>query len=211
MAKCFVCGGAVTGEGIQLLKNYPQYAMCGECFDLLQQLPRCTSESKYNEIDERFSKVVRNAEIPEELRDIFREADDAYWNYKESVSSYEDNYAQALENLMLTTGSSFDGYKVVKYLDIISCEIVFKNSFLNTLSAGFEDFFRALSFKEKEMSGVTELIERAKVYVMSKFREKAIAKGANAVLGIDFETSFGSDIVKISVNGTAVVVDAKEE
>lgn len=211
MEKCFVCGGAVSGEGIQLLKNYPQYAMCGECFDLLQQLPRCTSESKYNEIDERFSKVVRNAEIPKELRDIFREADDAYWNYKESVSSYEDNYAQALENLMLTTGSSFDGYKVVKYLDIISCEIVFKNSFLNTLSAGFEDFFRALSFKEKEMSGVTELIERAKGYVMSKFREKAIAKGANAVLGIDFETSFGSDIVKISVNGTAVVVDAKEE
>ena len=52
-----------------------------------------------------------------------------------------------------------------------------------------------------------ELIDRAKKYVMKKFRAQAVEIGANAVLGVDFETTFGSDIVKISLNGTAVVVD----
>ena len=57
------------------------------------------------------------------------------------------------------------------------------------------------------MSGAMELIDRAKKYVMKKFRAQAVEIGANAVLGVDFETTFGSDIVKISLNGTAVVVD----
>ena len=37
------------------------------------------------------------------------------------------------------------------------------------------------------MSGAMELIDRAKVYVMKKFREKAVSIGANAVLGVEFE------------------------
>lgn len=208
---CCVCnqtlgmGGYMTPDA-----NYPHYMMCEECWDLLQYLPQCQSEEIYQQIESRFSGMVLHPQTPVAIRELYRQADDAYWARKESEASYQQAQEHAVENLMLTTGGTFDGYKVVKYLDIISCEVVFKNSFLNSMTAGFEDFFRGLSFKEHEMSGAMSLIENGKAYVMRKFREKAVSIGANGVLGIDFETSFGTDVVKISVNGTAVVVDPLE-
>ena len=212
MSKCLACNKIVEDDLYYiLLEKYPDYLLCDECYRMLKLLPRCTSEETYNEIDLRFSQVVRNGAIPAAVRDIFRKADDEYWARKESAQSYADAQAEAIDALILTTGGTVEGYKVVKYLDIISCEVIFKNSFMNSISAGIEDFFRSLSFREQEMSGAMELIDRAKVYVMKKFREKAVSIGANAVLGVDFETTFGSDIVKISVNGTAVVVDRLEE
>lgn len=211
MRNCFTCNDAINEDCFAVLdEQFPQYVMCDECYRMLSRLPKCTDEELYNKIDARFSSVARSTAVPQSIKKIFRKADDDYWQFKESLSKYNEAHETALENLMLTTGSSFDGYKVVKYLDIISCEVVFKNSFINSLSAGFEDFLKGLSFKEKELSGATELIERGKQYVMTKFREKAISMCANAVLGIDFETSFGSEIVKISVNGTAVIVDKIE-
>lgn len=210
--KCLACNSAVEDDLYYiLLEKYPDYLLCDECYRMLKLLPNCTCEETYNKIDILFSRVVRNKAIPESIRVIFRNADEAYWARKESTRSYEDAQAEAIEALILTTGGTIDGYKVVKYLDIISCEVVFKNSLVNSLTAGIEDFFRSLSVKEQEMAGAMELIDRAKVYVMKKFREKAVSIGANAVLGIDFETTFASDIVKISVNGTAVAVDPVED
>ena len=153
---------------------------------------------------------MRNSQIPVSVHNVYREADECYWHNKELESQYRDAYSNAIDNLLLTTGSVFEGYRVVKYIDIISCEIIFKNAFIKSLSSDIKDVFNALSFQEKEMSGAMELIDNAKKYVMKKFRAKAVEIGANAVLGIDFETTFGSDIVKISLNGTAVVVDKSE-
>ena len=113
-------------------------------------------------------------------------------------------------NLLLTTGSSFDGYTVDKYIDVICEEVVFKNSFLNQISAELEDLGSAFSFKEKELTGSSELIKKAREYVMKKFRRSAAELGANAILGVDFENSFGDKIVRVSVSGTAVVISKKE-
>ena len=63
----------------------------------------------------------------------------------------------------------------------------------------------------KEMTGTADLITRAREHVLAKFRYKAAELGANAVLGIDIETSFGSDIARVAVNGTAVVIRKKDE
>ena len=187
--------------------NHPHYLLCQTCQNELKRLPYSRSDDQYDEIKARFLPFLRDTSVPEEVRDVFRKADDLYWDRKESNAAYEEALASAMDALLLTTGSTFDGYRVVKYLDIISSEIVFKNSFINSLSAGFDDFISSLSFREREMTGVARLIDNAKTYVMGRFREKAVNLGANAVLGIDFETTFGSDVVKVSVNGTAVCID----
>ena len=57
------------------------------------------------------------------------------------------------------------------------------------------------------MSGSTELIANARAYVMEKFKTKAIALGANAILGMDFESSIGGDIVRVAIFGTAVCIE----
>ena len=118
----------------------------------------------------------------------------------------ERMFSEKAAQLMLTTGSAFDGYKVERYIDVLCEEIVFKNSFWKRLDAGFEDLGNALSFRDREMSGASELIANARAYVMNKFRLKAAKLDANAILGVDFESSFGADVVRVSVSGTAVVI-----
>ena len=86
-------------------------------------------------------------------------------------------------------------------------EVIFKNSFFNRLSASSEDFGNSLTFSETELSGSSKLIARARDYVMTKFRNKVVHLGANAVLGIDFESSVGVDVVRVAVFGTAVIVE----
>lgn len=119
---------------------------------------------------------------------------------KEEISK---NYA----NLMLTTGTNFDGYIVKNYIDILCEEVVFKNSFWKRLDATFEDLGNAFTFKDTELSGANKLISNAREYVVEKFKHKAAQLGANAVLGVEFESSFGSDIVRVSVSGTAVRIE----
>ena len=119
---------------------------------------------------------------------------------KEEISK---NYA----NLMLTTGTNFDGYIVKDYIDILCEEVVFKNSFWKRLDATLEDLGNAFTFKDTELSGANKLISNAREYVVEKFKQKAAQLGANAVLGVEFESSFGSDIVRVSISGTAVRIE----
>ena len=67
----------------------------------------------------------------------------------------------------------------------------------------------SLSFKERELTGTSELIANARKYAMEKFKRTAAEVGANAVLGIDLESSVGSDIVRVAIFGTAVIVIPK--
>ncbi len=122
---------------------------------------------------------------------------------KKKNEEIEKNYA----NLMLTTGTNFDGYIVKNYIDILCEEVVFKNSFWKRLDATFEDLGNVFTFKDTELSGANKLISNAREYVVEKFKQKAAQIGANAVLGVEFESSFGSDIVRVSVSGTAVKVE----
>ena len=46
---------------------------------------------------------------------------------------------------------------------------------------------------------------------MTKLKEETIRRGANAVIGIDAESSFGGDLMHITIYGTAVVLEKIEE
>lgn len=122
----------------------------------------------------------------------------------------EEKFNEQLSSLIMTTGSVLEGYKVEKYIDVICEEVIFKNSFVKQLSAGLEDLGNVFSFKEKELSGANELIANARKYVLNKFRKHAVEIEANAVLGVEFESSFGSDVVRVAVFGTAVKVTKLE-
>lgn len=109
-------------------------------------------------------------------------------------------------NVIMSSTPTLEGYKIVDYIDFISEDVIFDNSVIDKLSAGVSDFFNALSFSAKELTGTTKLIEEAKRYVMTKLKRKAIELGANAIVGVDLDAAIGSTTAKISINGTAVVV-----
>lgn len=112
--------------------------------------------------------------------------------------------------MLKTTGMNFEGYHVDQYIDILSEEIVFKNGFMKKLFASVGDIFSSMNLRDTEMSGATSLIENGKKYVMERFVNKAENMGGNAILGMQFDTSFGTEIIRISVSGTVVRVSKDE-
>lgn len=160
------------------------------------------------DLDDELKRIYNNicfeqsAKVQKE-REILEENIKAQEIKSQKLKEFETNFS----NLLLTTSNNFDGYIVKDYIDILCEEVVFKNSFWKRLDATFEDLGNAFTFKDTELSGANKLISNAREYVVEKFKRKAVQLGANAVLGVEFESSFGSDIVRVSVSGTAVRIE----
>jgi uncharacterized protein YbjQ (UPF0145 family) len=65
-----------------------------------------------------------------------------------------------------------------------------------------------------EVTAFTSELEKARLEAMERVRSKAMMMGANAILGLDLETSdMGTQmgVVVISATGTAVVVEPEND
>lgn len=184
----------------------PGIVLCEECNAYLDWLRTATRKIDIDAAFGFFQPVFDDKKIPMTVKDELIRIRFSH-EIEAEVEQQKTAYQQSLQALMLTTGSNFDGYEVKKYIDVICEEVIFKNSFLKTLTASFEDVGNILSFRERELSGSSELIANARTYVMQKFRSKAVNIGANAVLGVEFESSIGAEIIRVAVFGTAVVVE----
>ncbi|MCP8312062.1 MAG: YbjQ family protein [Candidatus Methylarchaceae archaeon HK02M1] len=61
-----------------------------------------------------------------------------------------------------------------------------------------------------EVSAYTTELEKARAEAMERVKEKAMRMGANAVIGLDLETSeVFQGVVVISAIGTAVVIETE--
>ena len=205
--KCCLCNQQIMNlaDSFPIVENIRSYVLCEDCKAYLDWMR--TSERK-EDLDAAFAffkPIFDNRQIPSTVKDELvriRFCKEIAEEEKRQILEQKSNAS----SMMFTTGSYFDGYRVEKYIDVICEEVIFKNSFMNRLNAGFEDLGNAFSFKETEMSGSSGLIARARSYVKDKFRQKAAQMGANAVLGVEFESSIGADIVRVAIFGTAVVI-----
>ena len=102
--------------------------------------------------------------------------------------------------MLTTTGYNFEGYKIIKYLGVISEAVVMGTGFLSSLSASFADFTGG-------RSGIyADKLQKGKSEAMRKLERRAEQLGGNAIIGIDIDyTTFTSDIMGIIVNGTVVL------
>ena len=180
-------------------------ALCDECRKIHSGISQGDPQIIDNVLNPNFfTKSTANAKT------MFLKAIQKYNLNKDKIETQKREREEISKNyasLMLTTGANFDGYIVKSYIDILCEEVVFKNSFWRRLDATFEDLGNAFTFKDTELSGANKLISNAREYVVEKFTQKAAQLGANAVLGVEFESSFGSDIVRVSVSGTAVRIE----
>ncbi len=116
------------------------------------------------------------------------------------------------KELLLSTTHELDGYVITEYIDIISSEVVYKVSFSKALSQMLTDTVDSWRlFSSNELRGTTSLIQEAKDYVKGELVKKAKSLNANAIVGIDIETSISNDgIAKASISGTAVKIMASD-
>lgn len=211
-SQCCVCAKKIGlfGSCFPFVEECSDQVLCDDCHAMLMRLRTTGDLEEYTQMQAYFCAYLSDEKTPDAVKGYFARIDQekaAKHKAMQEKQEAERQYNRNLMDMMLTTGPNFEGYRVAKYLDIVCEEVLFKNGFLNRLSAGFEDLGGTLTLKETELSGSSELISRARAYVTDKFRRKAAALGANAVLAVEYESSFGSDIVRVAIFGTAVVIE----
>jgi uncharacterized protein YbjQ (UPF0145 family) len=115
-----------------------------------------------------------------------------------------EGYIKSLLNeIYMTTTHSIDGYKVKKYIDIQSVEIVIGTGMFSEFTSGIADFFgdRSTAFEKK--------LQDAKKTALDKLKYRAFERDGNAVIGIDLDyTEFSGNRIGLIANGTIVEIEA---
>jgi uncharacterized protein YbjQ (UPF0145 family) len=130
---------------------------------------------------------------------------------KRDIIEMEGNYCttcfakqgkKLLDPVIVTTTNNIDGYKVKRYIDIESIEIVLGTGVLSEFTAGIGDVFglRSAAFEGK--------LSNAKKNAMQLLKYSALKKGGNAVIGIDIDyTEFSGNRIGLIINGTIVEIE----
>jgi uncharacterized protein YbjQ (UPF0145 family) len=110
------------------------------------------------------------------------------------------------EFLMVTT-PTIPGYKIVKVLGVVTGLTPRTRGVLGKFIAGFQTMLGG------EVTAFTTELEKARQEAMDRVRQKALEMGANAVVGLDIETSdlgLQAGVIVISATGTAVIVKPEQ-
>ena len=97
---------------------------------------------------------------------------------------------------------NIDGYKVKKYIDIESVEVVIGTGIISEVVSDFSDAFgmRSTPFESK--------LAQAKAHALKRLKYIASSKGGDAVIGVDIDyTEFSGNKIGVIVSGTIVKLD----
>ncbi|NYE56346.1 YbjQ family protein [Carboxydothermus ferrireducens] len=104
--------------------------------------------------------------------------------------------------MLLATSGRLDGFKVTKYLGIVTGEAIMGTNFIRDLLASISDIIGGRS------GAYEQQLEEARNIVLNEMSERAKRLGANAVIGIslDYE-SVGQSMLMVVATGTAVYIE----
>ncbi len=110
-----------------------------------------------------------------------------------------------MKDMILATTPTIPGYRVKKTLGIVH------GMTARTRGAGGKFIASIQSVFGGEVSAFTKELEKAKREAIERMTEEARKLGANAIIGIDFETTeVFESVVLVSAHGTAVQVEPEE-
>ena len=108
--------------------------------------------------------------------------------------------------LLMVTTPTVAGYRIKKVLGLVTGLTPRTRGVLGKFIAGFESMIGG------EVTAFTSEVEKARWEAIERAKNRAIALGANAIIGMDVETSdmgLQSGIVLFSATGTAVIIEAE--
>ncbi|MEM2122804.1 MAG: heavy metal-binding domain-containing protein [Candidatus Bathyarchaeia archaeon] len=113
----------------------------------------------------------------------------------------------SLGRFLMVTTPTIPGYKIVKVLGVVTGLTPRTRGVLGKFIAGFQTMLGG------EVTAFTTELEKARQEAMDRVRQKAVEMGANAVVGLDIETSdlgLQAGVTVISATGTAVIVEPEQ-
>jgi len=108
---------------------------------------------------------------------------------------------------IITTTPTVPGYEVKKVLGVVTGLTPRTRGVLGKFVAGIQSMLGG------EITAFTTELEKARAEAIERVKSKALDLGANAIIGLDLETSdlgMEAGIVVISATGTAVIIEPIE-
>ena len=105
--------------------------------------------------------------------------------------------------MILTTTPTLEGQPIKQYLGIVTGETIIGANAIKDFMAGLTDFFGGRS------STYEKVLIEAKDSALAELQQRAVQKGANAIVGIDldYETvGANGGMLMVTVSGTDVVI-----
>ena len=110
--------------------------------------------------------------------------------------------------MLITTTSTLQDIKVVKYLGVVSGETIIGANI-------FKDFFAGIRDIVGGRAGTYERVLReAKEQAMAEMEQAAAQMGANAIIGVDLDYETVGDsgsMLMVTAAGTAVVIEYPQQ
>lgn len=121
----------------------------------------------------------------------------------------------SFEQITVTTGYNFEGYKIEEYLGLASGEIALNTNYLRDTRMNLGDLFEIGTYVEengavgRERESQTNKLENARRIAISRLVTSAKERGANAVIGVDVDYITINEVLGVVAMGTAVRIKAK--
>ena len=106
--------------------------------------------------------------------------------------------------MLVTTTSSLQDKRIIRYLGIVSGETIIGANVFRDFFAGIRDIVGGRS------GSYEEVLRQAKDTALKEMQQQAMAMGANEVIGVDLDyETVGSNgsMLMVTASGTAVVVE----
>ena len=102
--------------------------------------------------------------------------------------------------MIVTTTPSIDGKTISAYHGVVVGEAILGANVFRDIFAGITDIIGGRSGAYEQELG------KAREMALAELEERAAAKGANAVVGVDLDYEVINNMLMVSASGTAVTV-----
>ena len=104
--------------------------------------------------------------------------------------------------MIITTTNTIEGFKIDKYLGLVTGEVIAGVNLFKDIGAGLRNLFGGRS------QGYEQELQNAREEAQGELVERAGRMGADAVVGVDldYEVLGQGDMLMVSVTGTAVTL-----
>ncbi len=113
----------------------------------------------------------------------------------------ERRYREERDSVMVTTGYSFDGYRVTGYHEVVSADAIVGTGPIAETAAALTDL---VGERSNALGGK---VASAKAHAYADMLKAAILAGGNAVLGVSYDVYVVGTQLGASVTGTSVTVE----
>lgn len=221
---CSACGKKVGYLYEPLILNDGEFVICEKCRKIIKEpldlIRNAKSIDEVKQLNISLTEKLKNdgvSDIIFEIIDKFcenyisknsKELEKKEYELKlEKQIQYEQEKAKSITNQeinlhMITTGFNFENYNIEKYCGVVSGSIVLGTGFFSEMAAAFADL------TGEQSNHFSKKMEMAKDKALEKLIINSIAKGGNALIGVDFDfVNFSNNMIGVPANGTSVMVD----